>query len=415
MKDGIIELRQNGASLWLIRELLAIAGLAVGTDTITRFSPWWDGEAEPQPISKRPARARHIRDGAAHVRTAAIPVSTVATAVVSTSSQPRSSNPRKIPDTGRLQQLLLPVGKDAKYKPAVLSVPDCVNHLSAPVGIVINPIGHRDGDAELKMVTSIFHSPKRSFQVWADLQMPAAVLFGLISQTNKQFAGSACIRLDNVGQALMVHAGQKLTFDPVANRLEDPVDVDLSQVLTTPLVKDFRRLPSAPLIEQEVQKQHGNPGRVTSNPDLMQAIRMAGASSLGTAAPDQFMRALNSLFARSNAGQTRDYVSAAIQARPDLADRIVVAALGKQLSGAEIESIIRAAIEAHPAATREIVRAAIAAVPMMRDSIVAAANVSQPCQDANAFVEPVILNSINPANTIPEEVVSPEQPPGSGF
>src|SRR5262249_56653439 len=88
--------------------------------------------------------------------------------------------------------------------------------------------------------------------------------------------GSACIRLDSIGQALMVHAGQRLTFDPVANRLEDPVDVDLSQVLTDPLIRDFRRLPSAPLIEQEVQRQHGAAGRVGGKPDLTRAVMAAG-------------------------------------------------------------------------------------------------------------------------------------------
>jgi hypothetical protein len=231
--------------------------------------------------------------------------------------------------------------------------------------------------------------------------------------------GTACIRLDKVGQALMVHAGQKLTFDPVANRLEDPVDVDLSQMLTTPLIKDFRRLPSAPLIEQEVQRQHGAAGGVSSNPDLTRAIRVAGASSPGTATPDQFMRALNSLFARSNARQRCNYVSAAVLARPDLADRIVVAALSvNRISRSdceEIDCIIRAAIEAHPAATREIVGAAVATAPMVRDCIVAAADLAQPCQEANTFVEPIILNTTNPANTIPGEVVSPEQPPTSGF
>jgi hypothetical protein len=226
--------------------------------------------------------------------------------------------------------------------------------------------------------------------------------------------GSACIRLDKVGQALLVHAGQKLTFDPVSNRLEDPVDVDLSQMLTTPLIKDFRRLPSAPLIEQEVQRQHGVAGGVIGNPDLTRAIRVAGASSPGTATPDQFMRALNSLFVRSNARQLCDYVGAAVRARPDLADKIVVTALSvsrRQISCEDIDCIIRAAIDAHPSATREIVSAAVAAAPTLRDCILAAANATQPCQEANAFVEPNILNSINPANTVPQEVVSPEQPP----
>jgi hypothetical protein len=229
--------------------------------------------------------------------------------------------------------------------------------------------------------------------------------------------GSACIRLDSIGQALMVHAGQRLTFDPVANRLEDPVDVDLSQVLTSPLIKDFRRLPSAPLIEQEVQRQHGTAGRVSGSPDLTRAVRVAGATSTGTATAEQFMQAFNSLLVRASTRQRCEYVSAAVQARPDLAAQIVTVALTvKRISrSAEVECIIRAAIEAHPSAAREIVNAAVAAAPMQRDSIVAAANVSQPCQDANAFVEPHTLNTINPANTVPEEVVSPEQPPGPGF
>src|SRR6266566_1498203 len=244
--------------------------------------------------------------------------------------------------------------------------------------------------------------------------------------------GSACIHLDSVGQSLLVHAGQKLTFDPIANRLEDPVDVDLNQELTSPLIKDFKRLPSAALIEQEIQKQHGAAGGVRGNDELTRAVRVAGASSIDTATPEQFLRALNSLFVRSNPRQVCDYVAAAVSARPDLAERIVVAALsvervgrsdfkdfkqpvGKQISCEDIDCIIRAAIAAHPSATREIVSAAVAAAPLLRDCIVAAANLAQPCQEANAFVEPNILNSINPANTIPQEVVSPEQPPPSGL
>src|SRR6266480_6664424 len=74
--------------------------------------------------------------------------------------------------------------------------------------------------------------------------------------------GGACIYLDKVGQSLYVGPGQQLTYDPIANRLEDPVDVDLNQVLTTPLIKDFRRLPSAPLIEETIQNQHRSLGGV---------------------------------------------------------------------------------------------------------------------------------------------------------
>jgi hypothetical protein len=238
--------------------------------------------------------------------------------------------------------------------------------------------------------------------------------------------GSACIHLDKMGQSLMVHAGQQLTFDPVANRLEDPVDVDLNQVLTSALIKGFRPLPSAPLIQQEIQKQHGASGGLPGNADLTRAVNVAGAGSVRTATPDQFMRALDSLFVRSTPRQVCDYVAAAVTARPDLAERIVVAALtvsrvgssdfkqpvGKQISCEEIDCIIRAAIAAHPSATREIVSAAVSAAPLLRDCIVAAANAVQPCAEANAFVEPRTLNSINPAN---DEPVSPEQPPSSGL
>src|SRR6266699_3928913 len=43
--------------------------------------------------------------------------------------------------------------------------------------------------------------------------------------------GGACIYLDSVGQSLYVGPGQQLTYDPMANRLEDPVNADLNQVI----------------------------------------------------------------------------------------------------------------------------------------------------------------------------------------
>ena len=44
LKEGIIELRQKGASLRLIRELLATVDVVVGTDTIARFLAEVNGE-----------------------------------------------------------------------------------------------------------------------------------------------------------------------------------------------------------------------------------------------------------------------------------------------------------------------------------------------------------------------------------
>jgi hypothetical protein len=231
--------------------------------------------------------------------------------------------------------------------------------------------------------------------------------------------GGGCMRLDSVGQSVFVGPGQKLTYDPIAKRLGDPVDVDLNQVLTSPLLKDFRRLPSASLIEQTIKNQHG----AADNGELTAAVRVAGASSIATATPEQFMRALNSLFVRSTAGEVGAYVAAAVRARPDLAPQIVVAALrgsrvsradfkqpaGKEISCDEVNRIVQAAIAAQPSAAREIEEAATAAAPFLRDCIVAAA-AAQPCPPANAFAQPLIPTTIDPGNVVPPPVVSPEQP-----
>jgi hypothetical protein len=66
MKDGIIELRQKGASLRLIRELLATADVFVGTDTIARFLAEVTGESQPARLRKRPRRQRAAVPGGAH-------------------------------------------------------------------------------------------------------------------------------------------------------------------------------------------------------------------------------------------------------------------------------------------------------------------------------------------------------------
>ena len=57
-KDGIVELRQKGASLRLIRELLATVDVAVGTDTIARFLAEMNGDPMPQRPAKRTGRRR---------------------------------------------------------------------------------------------------------------------------------------------------------------------------------------------------------------------------------------------------------------------------------------------------------------------------------------------------------------------
>src|ERR1051325_2457334 len=56
--------------------------------------------------------------------------------------------------------------------------------------------------------------------------------------------GSSCIHLDRSGQSIYVAAGQRVTDDPALMRLLTPVDIDLQEELSNPLVADFRQLPS---------------------------------------------------------------------------------------------------------------------------------------------------------------------------
>ncbi|PYK07852.1 MAG: hypothetical protein DME61_11715 [Verrucomicrobia bacterium] len=230
--------------------------------------------------------------------------------------------------------------------------------------------------------------------------------------------GSACIHLDRAGQALFVQAGQKIVYDPVANKLEDPVDVDIQQQMSSPLVADFRRLPSAGLIDEAIHNQ-----RAMANDDLARAVSASGAGSIETAGPEQFLGAFNSLVVRYGPREACALVARAVRARPDLADRIVASALTashpvrgyskdfKQPAGKEIpcewaQCIVQAAINADPSAAQEIIDAAIAAAPMLRECIQAVT----PCPTHNAFVQPYIIAPINPANFVSHEV-SPEQPP----
>src|SRR6516164_5422294 len=90
LKDGIVELRQKGASLRLIRELLATVSIAVGTDTIARFLAEVNGEPQPLQIHKRSVRARRPRVGMASEQPAAVP--TVAGATAASLPSPQSSS-----------------------------------------------------------------------------------------------------------------------------------------------------------------------------------------------------------------------------------------------------------------------------------------------------------------------------------
>lgn len=229
--------------------------------------------------------------------------------------------------------------------------------------------------------------------------------------------GDANVRLDSVGQCLRMHAGQKVTYDPISGRLGNPVDVDIKKQMTSPLVADFGQLPSAALINQEIQLR----GR--ANEDLARALSASGAT-IGTATPEQFLAAFDSLVVRESARDVCALVGRATLARPDLAARIAVAAMtvsrpvrahsknlkqvaGKEISCEWVECIIEAAIAGNPAAAGEIRDATLSAAPMLRDCIVAAT--SAPCSMQNAFSQLTTISPIDPQDVSPP--VSPEQPP----
>ena len=229
--------------------------------------------------------------------------------------------------------------------------------------------------------------------------------------------GSGCVHLDRFGQSLYVQAGQKVVYDPISRRFENPVDVDIQQQLSSPLVSDFRRLPSYPLIEKEIAIQRGR-----GNDDLVRALSASGAT-IETATPEQFLAAFDSLIVRADPRTVCGLVGRAARARPDLADRIAVAAItsGRPVRGyskdfkqsKEIpcdwaQCILQSAVAADPQAEREIINAALAAAPMLRDCMLAVT----PCPGQNAFVQSYTIAPINPANYVPPPV-SPEQPPTS--
>src|SRR6516165_4373356 len=90
LREGIVELREKGASLRLIRELLATVGVAVGTDTIARFLAEVNGEAQSPQTSKRPVRARRARARTGVVQPAAIPAATIG--ITDKSQPPQASS-----------------------------------------------------------------------------------------------------------------------------------------------------------------------------------------------------------------------------------------------------------------------------------------------------------------------------------
>ena len=227
--------------------------------------------------------------------------------------------------------------------------------------------------------------------------------------------GSACIHLDKYGQAMYVGAGQRVSYDPALMRLGNPVDVDIQEQLTNPLVSDFHQLPSYGLIQDEIAIQHGRGNDALARALAAQNVTVSGASE------EQFLAAFSSVMASADPRTVCTIVGRAVRARPDLADRIVVAAItsarpvrgyskdfkqpvGKEIPCEWVQCILQSAIAADPGSERLILDAALAAAPMLSDCI----NAVAPCPGENAFIPPYI---IPPPPVERPSPVSPEQPP----
>jgi hypothetical protein len=100
LKDGIVELRQKGASLRLIRELLATVDVSVGTDTIARFLVEVNGGRTPQRPPRRSGRRRAatpvVTSPSTPAQTIAPPPRTELPAERSRTRGPRVADPRNL-------------------------------------------------------------------------------------------------------------------------------------------------------------------------------------------------------------------------------------------------------------------------------------------------------------------------------
>ena len=92
MKEGILELRQKGASLELIRQLLATVDVIVGRDTIARFLKDVSGDGRA-PSRNRPKRHRAAVTTATQA-SPPLPATTPAPHVETPAERPRARGPR---------------------------------------------------------------------------------------------------------------------------------------------------------------------------------------------------------------------------------------------------------------------------------------------------------------------------------
>jgi hypothetical protein len=95
LREGLVELREKGVSLRLIRELLATVDVSVSIDTIARFLAEVNGEITAERRTKKSARRRQIASKASDGQSTPVPTFTEPSSPRQSSSlSPPSEGPR---------------------------------------------------------------------------------------------------------------------------------------------------------------------------------------------------------------------------------------------------------------------------------------------------------------------------------
>lgn len=129
--------------------------------------------------------------------------------------------------------------------------------------------------------------------------------------------------------------------------------------------------------------------------EIIRAVAANGISDVSQARPRQFVKAFNAIALRSPPRDLPDYVTAAINLRPDVAPNVVAIAIKAAVKKWEakpaalcgmIDRIVKAAIAANRDAAVSIAKAAASTAPESRHCVVEAAVAAAP-EAKDAIVE----------------------------
>src|SRR5450432_3603829 len=138
----------------------------------------------------------------------------------------------------------------------IFSFKEGTRNLELGGGAMLLRVPKHAGGAQIK--TAAVTAAITGTTVMLEYHPDAYIKFIVLEGTGRMY------RKDNLGESVLIHAGQMLIVNPKSINLPNPVDVDLKRLMkTSKLIKDSKKLPSSALIEQEIktqlnQKSEGN-------------------------------------------------------------------------------------------------------------------------------------------------------------